>query len=65
MNTLQVVEEVYRHDLIADIEVDLKGATRANDRLAFGMYRPEIVQDLREQLEKARNKIDNILRRLP
>jgi hypothetical protein len=61
----QIIEEVYRQDLIADITLELQQAQRANDHLAFGIYRQVHAEAFKDHLERAKRKIDNILRRLP
>lgn len=60
----QLVEDIYKQDLICDVIDNLRTAERANDALAFGSYRPVHVATMKENLEIAKRKIDNILRRI-
>lgn len=59
----QLIEDVYKTDLIADVIGSLKAASTQADRLAFGSYRQETADEMKKHLEIAKRKIDNLLKR--
>jgi hypothetical protein len=59
-----VWDDLFDEDLLAGMNAKLRAAQKLADRQAFGMPRPELTVQFREQMDGVRQDIDRLLERV-